>query len=78
MGRSDARRTRFKAGRFGGCEAELFEFRNEDREEPNYLRIAAINFEDAVAYLRRHEPEFKVRSVQSLGLILLASGSPVD
>ena len=78
MAKRDQRRRRFRAGRFGGCEAELFEFRDEEKTEPHHLRIAAASFDEAVAYLRLHEPEFRVRLAQSLGVIVLASGSPVD
>ena len=78
MARREKARSQFSGGRFGGCEAELFEFRDDDKAEPNSLRIAATSFDEAVAYLRLHEPQFRVRWAQSLGVILMASGSPVD
>lgn len=78
MGKRDKGRSRFRAGRSGGCEAELFEFRDGDPAEPNQLRIAAASFDDAVAYLRQHDPGFRVRCAQSLGVILLVSGTPLD
>ena len=78
MGKRDKRRSRFRAGRSGACEAELFEFREGDRADPIQLRIAAASFDEAVAYLRLHDPGFRVRCAQSLGVILLVSGTPLD
>jgi hypothetical protein len=83
---------RFEVGSLGGCEASLFEFREcapyqesetALRESPrppqqNTVRIAARTFDEALTYLRWTEPEFKIDSVQSLGIIILVSGSPVD
>jgi hypothetical protein len=84
--------TRFETGSHGGCEASLFEFRESApyqgaevalQESPrmperNIIRIAAWSFDDALTYLRWTEPEFKIDSVQNLGIIILVSGSPVD
>jgi hypothetical protein len=44
----------------------------------NTVRIAATTFDEALTYLRWSEPEFKINSVQNLGIIILVSGSPVD
>ena len=84
--------SRFEVGNHGGCEASLFEFRERAphpeieaawRESPrppeqNTVHIAAMTFDDALTYLRWTEPEFKIDSVQNLGIIILVSGSPVD
>ena len=84
--------SRFKVGSHGGCEASLFEFRESGpyqetetsgRESPrlperNTVRIAATTFDEALTYLRWTEPEFKIDSVQNLGIIILVSGSPMD
>jgi hypothetical protein len=74
----ERRRGQFETGSYGCCEAQLFEFRDDALAEPNRLRIAAINLEEAVACLRIHEPDFKIRCAESLGVILLVSGTPVD
>jgi hypothetical protein len=37
-----------------------------------------LKLDEALAYLRWHEPDFTIESVQNLGLILMVSGSPVD
>jgi hypothetical protein len=82
----------FEVGSHGGCEASLFEFREsgpyqeteaarpESMRLPkrNTVRIAATTFDEALTYLRWSEPEFKINSVQNLGIIILVSGSPVD
>jgi hypothetical protein len=79
---------RFEIGSRGGCEALLFEFR-EDRpgvalvsaaqsSEPNIVRIAAVTFDEALAYLHWDDPDFVIESVQNVGLIVMVSGSPLD
>jgi hypothetical protein len=78
--------SRFKIGSHGGCEALLFEFRDQslcrsaldDSEPSEPVRIAARTFEEALDYLHWREEQFSIGSVQNLGLILLVSGSPVD
>ena len=69
---------RFEIGSHGGCEASLFEFREKHSPEPHVVRIAAVSFDEALAGLRWHEPEFDIEGVQNLGIILMVSGSPVD
>ncbi len=69
---------RFEAGTHGGCEASLFEFSERQLPEPRVVRIAALRLDEALTYLRWHEPDFVIESVQNLGLILVVSASPVD
>ena len=82
---------RFEIGRHGGCEALLYEFRgrlppiaeSDDPgstrlREPHTKRIAANTLDEALEYLRWDQPRFVIDSVQSLGLIVLVSGSPLD
>lgn len=69
---------RFEAGTHGGCEASLFEFSEKPSSERHVVRIAALKLDEALACLRRHEPGFEIDSVHNLGIILMASGSPVD
>jgi hypothetical protein len=81
----------FETGRHGGCEALLYEFREKlpvsakptapdssDLDELHAVRIAANTFDEALEYLRWHQPHFMIDSVQNLGLIVMASGSPLD
>ena len=82
---------RFETGTHGGCEALLYEFREKlratakltapdsvDLNELHTVRIAANTFDEALEYLRWHEPHFVIDSVQNLGIIVMASGSPLD
>ncbi len=69
---------RFVVGAHGGCEARLFEFQENHLPEPHIVQIAAASFDEALAYLRWHEPGFEIDSIENLGIILLVSGLPVD
>jgi hypothetical protein len=79
---------RFEIGSQGGCEALLFEFRERRSVEPSesveqpseahIARIAAVTFDEALAYLHWNDPDFVIESVQNVGLIVMVSGSPLD
>lgn len=72
----------FRQGRFGACEARLYEFRGRQypssSEEEKVARFAADSIYEGLMYLKRREPDFEVRSVQCIGLITLLSGTPLD
>jgi hypothetical protein len=86
------KQSQFRPGTHGGCEALLYEFRDRPRfasgtshQEMHSeslgggpVRVAAIDFEDAFAHLRKNRPDFRVDSVRCIGLIELSSGSPLD
>ena len=71
----------FRTGPTGVCEATLFEFRSDtgssqlEADDPRHM-IAANSLLEAAVYMAKREPEFVVRSVRSLGVIVLLSGSP--
>jgi hypothetical protein len=69
---------RFNSGKCGLCEAYLFEFQEVRMGEPRSLTIAAARLEDALSHLREDSPEFQIKSVQNLGVIVMVSGSPLD
>lgn len=84
---------RFRIGTHGGCEALLYQFREQrpilDNAEPesqgpehrlgsHAIHIAAVTFEEAFAHLRWERPDFNVDNVTCLGLIEMVSGSPLD
>ena len=69
---------RFDTGNRGLCEAYLFEFQELGIGEPRKLTIAAASLEDALLHLREDSPDFQIKSVQNLGVVVLASGSPLD
>ena len=72
----------FRQGRFGACEAHLYEFRGRDypcdSDEERVERLAAESIYEGLVYLQRREPDFEVTSVQRVGLITLLSGTPLD
>ncbi len=80
----------FEMGAHGGCEATLYEFREEDLPETidptataqrrlrDVVLIAAITLEEALNYLRFTHPDFRVDAVVARGLIAMVSGSPLD
>jgi hypothetical protein len=94
MGKDEKKKqvaNRFETGRHGGCEARLYEFREKlpasaepvapesgGLDELHIVRIAANTFDEALEYLRWHQPHFVIDSVQNLGIIVMASGSPLD
>lgn len=85
------KRTRFRLGNHGGCEALLWEFKERPRldetehtfgdkpiESPRVVLIGAEKLEEALEYLRFHSPEFEIHTVDCLGLLIMVSGSPID
>jgi len=80
--RTKRRSAAFRQGRFGACEARLYEFRgrsdSSSSEEEKVERFAADSIYEGLVYLKRREPDFEVMSAQYVGLITLLSGSPLD
>lgn len=80
-----AKREKFRQGR-AGCESLMFLVRGyhpatpvtvDDKPAPmDTLRICGSDIHEVAAYLKRWEPEFSVRSIKLLGLVVLLSGSP--
>jgi hypothetical protein len=70
--------SRFEVGTHVGCEARLFEFREKLLPDPHIVRIAAVSVDEALSYLRWHEPEFEVEGIQNFGVILMIYGSRLD
>jgi hypothetical protein len=72
----------FRQGRFGACEAHLYEFRGRDcassSDEDRVERLAADSIYQGLVYLKRRKPDFEVTSIQFIGLVTLLSGSPLD
>ncbi len=82
-------KNKFRPGTHGGCEALLYEFREYSPSDlidgartpsihSRVTLIAAETFEEAVTYLRIDSPDFKVQTVNCLGLMIMVSGSPAD
>lgn len=69
----------FRVGPTGACEAHLFAFTRfvEDTADGETPRlIAAVSLLEAVIFLKRSTPGFRVRAVEHRGVILVLSGSP--
>jgi hypothetical protein len=74
--------SKFRYGTSGACEARLYEFLGTygvgTDDEAELRRIAAANVHEGLVYLQQWEPEFDVKSVQCVGMMILLSGSPLD
>lgn len=66
--RNKKKEAAFRRGRFGACEARLYEFRGRyylsSSDEEKVERFAAGSMFEGLVYLKRHEPDFEVTSVQ--------------
>jgi hypothetical protein len=74
------KKTGFRPGRSGACEARLFLFTGQTHgeAEPPVKQIAACNLQEAMTYMRKRHAEFDILRVEFLALIEMLSGSPVD
>ena len=75
--------TRFQPGSTGVCEAQLWKFSEpQDRynreKEPDRVLVAAGSLDQALQYMRRRHGDFNINEAESLGMIALLSGSPLD
>ena len=69
----------FRLGRFGAAEAHLYKvcrFADSSTNVEPVRVIAALSILEAIAYLAKAEPDFRVRSVTHEGLVVMLSGSP--
>jgi hypothetical protein len=72
-------RTGFQPGSEGVCEAQLWEFSNpENQEHRESHMVAASSIHEALKYIRRREPDFRISKAECLGMIAMLSGSPLD
>ena len=76
-------KTRFRPGRTGACEAQLWTFTSspgilKDDHAPEVHWVAAESLDAALLYLRRRHDDFMITEVRFLGMIPLLSGSPLD
>jgi hypothetical protein len=71
----------FRLGRGGACEATLFAFFGHlppGASQPTVRRVAATQLLEAVQYMHRRHHDFQIDRIESLGLIDMVSGSPLD
>ena len=80
---SAARENAFRPGSRGVCEAQLWKFSEpqdqfDPEKEPETELIAALSLDQALKYMRRRHSDFNVSKAESLGMIALLAGSPLD
>jgi len=80
---SAAPKSAFRPGSRGVCEAQLWKFTEpQDRfnpeKEPETELIAALSLDQALNYMRRRHSDFNISKAESLGMIALLAGSPLD
>jgi hypothetical protein len=73
----------FRPGSGGVCEAQLWEFTGPTRsladdEEIPVERVAAASLDQALKYMRRRHYDFAVCKAETIGMIAMLSGSPLD
>ncbi len=70
----------FRPGRSGACEAILWEFVSWPNSEgqSQTLYIASHRIEEAIDYMVRLHPEFRIFQVQGGKIIEMISGSPLN
>lgn len=76
-------KARFRPGRTGVCEAQLWKFTNlpgilTDDQAAEIHWVAAESLDAALVYLRRRHDDFMITEARFLGMIPLLSGSPLD
>ena len=80
---SAAPKNAFRLGSRGVCEAQLWKFteppdRFNPEKEPETELIAALSLDEALKYMRRRHRDFNISKAESLGVIALLAGSPLD
>ena len=78
-----SRNTRFRPGRSGECEAQLWSFTGlpgilQDDHVPDLRWVAAESLDAALLYLRKRHDDFTIREARFVSLIPVLSGSPLD
>ena len=74
------KKTGFRPGRSGVCEASLFQFTVPALEdgEPLIKRVAACDLCEALAYIRKWHPDLDILRVELVAMIEMVSGSPLN
>ena len=74
------KKTGFRPGRSGACEARLFQFTGaaQGEGEPPVKQVAACDLHEAIVYLRKWHPDLDVLRVEFIAMIKIVSGSPLN
>jgi hypothetical protein len=78
-----AKKTRFRPGTTGACEAQLWRFTGSSRtiyddEAPRLHWVAAESLDAALLYVRQRYDDLIITEASFVGMIPLLSGSPLD
>ena len=78
-----AKKTRFRPGSTGVCEAQLWTFTGppkvpSDDAAPEVCRVAAESLDEALRYLRQRYGDLQIMEARCTGMVALLSGSPLD
>ena len=78
--RARNKKTGFRPGRSGACEARLFRFIGQahGEGEPPAKQVAACDVLEAMVYIRKWHPDLDILRVEFVALIEIVSGSPLD
>ena len=74
------KKTGFRPGRSGACEARLFQFTGaaHGEAEPPVKQVAACDLHEAITYLRKWHPDLDVLRFEFVAMIEIVSGSPLN
>jgi hypothetical protein len=74
------KKTGFRPGRSGACEARLFLFTGQahGEGEPPLKQVAACDLQEAMMYMRKRHADFDILRVEFAALIEMVSGSPLN
>jgi hypothetical protein len=80
LNRALNKKTGFRPGRSGACEARLFLFTGQTHGEvePPIKQVAACNLHEAITYMQEWHADFDILRVEFVALIEMLSGSPLD
>jgi hypothetical protein len=78
-----AQNNAFRSGSRGVCEAQLWKFcapqdPYDTDTEPETEMVAALSLDQALKYMRYRHRDFNITKAESLGMIALLGGSPLD
>jgi len=77
---SRGQKTGFRPGHSGACEARLYQFTGVTIGEgqPPIEWVAASDFHEAIAYMRKWHSDIEIQRVELVAMIELVSGSPLN
>jgi len=76
----NARKTGFRPGHSGACEARLYRFTGvaNGEGEPPVKQVAACDLHEAIAYMRKWHSGLDIQRIELVAVIEMLSGSPLN